>query len=392
MNDTSSALDSIYQRMRQIPVRFPPPGRLWIDTIGLRGRLMLITGLLLVAALGGMLLLWSAISRGEMCLGGVVLLGLLLATAFGLIYWVTYPLYCLVNAAVPLAQGAASADLPTKTSLPEVDMLIAVLNTLHHHANVPTEPRDYQWLADELQAAVAAREKAEKDNQDKLRFLSMVNHEFKNWLTVVETGLNAVFSKRTDAAPDAQRMIDDILAACQVLIDLSEQLVDVTQIEQRRLRVRPEPTTLTDIFGLLAIKLKATMLDTAHPLLYDLPDHEVGLTADPQRIAQVFYNLISNAVYYSPPSTTIRITVTQKPQHLLCEVRDRGAGVPAEEQPHLFRTFVRGDDADRLVNGLGLGLVICKGIVKAHGGNIWYANTPSTGSTFAFILPLHPVD
>jgi signal transduction histidine kinase len=110
---------------------------------------------------------------------------------------------------------------------------------------------------------------------------------------------------------------------------------------------------------------------------------------DERRLTQVFNNLISNAIKYSPDGRYIRIWGEVEPQRVTISVSDEGIGIPEYEQRRIFQQFSRLDNAlSRKTEGSGLGLFLTKAIVEAHGGRIWFTtNTPQSGTTFTFSLP-----
>ena len=116
------------------------------------------------------------------------------------------------------------------------------------------------------------------------------------------------------------------------------------------------------------------------------------LIIDPDRVKQVLYNLIKNAVKFSDEGSTVQIVVKDHQEMILFQVVDQGRGIPLEEQSHLFEPFYQVESGlDRSYGGTGLGLTICRGIVVGHGGKIWVESTVDEGSTFSFTLPKKPV-
>jgi two-component system sensor histidine kinase VicK len=112
-------------------------------------------------------------------------------------------------------------------------------------------------------------------------------------------------------------------------------------------------------------------------------------TVDPKRIEQVLRNLLSNAIKYSPEGGTITIQGRGEERQLLVRVSDQGIGIPSEDLERVFERFYRVEnEITKTVRGVGLGLAVCQGIVKAHGGRIWVESTLGAGSTFSFTLPV----
>ena len=115
---------------------------------------------------------------------------------------------------------------------------------------------------------------------------------------------------------------------------------------------------------------------------------------DPLRIEQIMRNLLTNAVKYSPASSTIEVGVrprrsaSGKVQEVVIWVKDQGIGIAASDFPHIFERFYRAATLDRSISGFGIGLYLTKELVQEHGGHIWVESTKGRGSTFFVALPL----
>jgi signal transduction histidine kinase len=111
------------------------------------------------------------------------------------------------------------------------------------------------------------------------------------------------------------------------------------------------------------------------------------LYADPPRLESILRNLIENAVKYGGETAKIDVNVCRQGKDFLFRVSDDGPGIPEEERQHIFESFYRVDDSlARLTSGAGLGLAICQGLVRAHGGRIW-AEPRQSGACIAFTIP-----
>lgn len=112
------------------------------------------------------------------------------------------------------------------------------------------------------------------------------------------------------------------------------------------------------------------------------------MNADPIRIERILFNLIENAIKYTPGGE-IKISATQRKNELIVSVSDEGPGISRENQKKLFQSFEQlGVTNRRAMQGVGLGLRVCKALVEAHGGKIWVESEPGKGSTFSFSIPI----
>ena len=113
------------------------------------------------------------------------------------------------------------------------------------------------------------------------------------------------------------------------------------------------------------------------------------MQADEKRLRQVFDNLISNAIKYSPEGGHIEVGAKEEAGRVVAYVRDEGVGIPEDEQATIFERFYRVDSSlRRATQGAGLGLYLARAIIRAHGGDIWVQSAPGQGSTFYFTLPV----
>ena len=219
-------------------------------------------------------------------------------------------------------------------------------------------------------------------------FLGMVSHELRTPLASIKGTAATVLGTSSPLDPAETRQFFRIVEEqADHMRDLISNLLDLTRIEAGTLSVAPEPT---DVAAVIA-QARDAFLSSGYrnsievDLLPDLP--RIG--ADRQRVAQVLYNIFSNAAKYSREWSTIRVTAALEDLYVVVSVTDEGRGIAAEHMPHLFSKFSRidGDDGRR-IGGYGLGLAICKGIVEAHGGRIWAeSDGPGRGTRFTFTIP-----
>ena len=125
----------------------------------------------------------------------------------------------------------------------------------------------------------------------------------------------------------------------------------------------------------------------SHPLSIDCDD-SLTVNADRVRLQRVLHNLLDNAIKYSAPKTKIEVFARRNNGEILIGVRDKGIGISPEKQGMLFEPFQRLEPQNNNVAGTGLGLVVCRRLVEAHGGRMWVESQPGAGSTFLFTLPM----
>lgn len=219
-------------------------------------------------------------------------------------------------------------------------------------------------------------------------FISTVSHELKTPLGVVKGYATTLL--RRDTRFDHKtwsaflRIIDESADELKGLID---DLLDMSRIGARALKLDLAPVSLADLTRRMAARIRATASD--HRIRIDVADGLPPVLGDAQRLEQVLANLLTNAVKYSPAGTEVRVTARVDGECALVQVCDQGPGVPPDEIEAVFERFYRSPEATRRgVAGTGLGLTISRGIVQAHGGQIWVDNRPVCGAVFSFTIPL----
>lgn len=213
--------------------------------------------------------------------------------------------------------------------------------------------------------------------------ISTASHELRAPLTSVR-GFTKTLLARWDRFDDATRrqMLATIDEDADRLTRLLTGLLDVSRIDTGRLPLRRRIVALSEVVEPLARRFAVEHPDRT--LTIDVEPELPDVIADPDRIEQVLSNLLDNAVKHGRGE--VRVTVRRDGRAVRCAVTDDGGPVPVQELTRLFGKYYRTQDAR--VSGLGLGLYISRGIVTAHGGDIWARSDAGTGTEFAFTIPL----
>ncbi len=219
-------------------------------------------------------------------------------------------------------------------------------------------------------------------------FLGMVSHELRTPLTSIKGSAATARHAAVPMDPAETRQFFRIIEEqADHMRDLINNLLDLARIEAGTLSVAPEPTDIADVIhGARDAFLSSGYRNSIEVVVApDLP----RIPVDRQRVSQVLYNLFSNASKYSRQWSTVRVTASLEDLYLTVRVIDEGRGISAEQLPRLFSKFSRIDyDDGPEIEGYGLGLAICRGIVDAHGGRIWAeSDGDGRGTRFTFTLP-----
>jgi signal transduction histidine kinase len=248
-----------------------------------------------------------------------------------------------------------------------------------------------------LASAVAEREHGLRDDIRQLKevermkteFVSTVSHELRTPLTALRGSLGLVLAGTTGPVASKTRdLLQIALQNTERLIRLINDILDVERIEAGHLVVRREPVELTTVLRTTVESLRTVAMEAGVAIAVEGETSAV-VTADPDRLVQVFTNLISNAVRFSPRGETVTVSAKTTPTSVVVFVTDRGPGIPLEFRRRIFGKFQQADPAGA-AGGAGLGLAIVRAIVERHGGSVRFDSAPGHGTTFIMELPYTP--
>lgn len=234
------------------------------------------------------------------------------------------------------------------------------------------------------QAEMALREADRRKDE----FLATLSHELRNPLAPMRIAAHIM----RVAADNPQRMAQAVAIMERQLgqlVRLIEDLLNVSRISRGKLQLKCERVDLREALQ-RAVETSLPQIGEAHhDLKLSLPDDPVLLEGDLSRLAQVFSNLLNNAVRYTRPGGSIELTLERRDTEAVVRVRDNGIGIPSDALTRVFEMFTQVGEADRDHEGLGIGLALARGIVELHGGRIEaYSGGRGKGSTFSVSLPL----
>ena len=216
----------------------------------------------------------------------------------------------------------------------------------------------------------------------KTQFVGMVAHDFRRPLTAIR-GLAELVLVDEPPDPTVKDYMRGIVEECDGLARLADDTLLLAKLETAGVEFR---WGQTDLRALLREAVPSS--SASHSFELDVPEGLPEVVVDAQRLRQVFSNLVTNAVKYSPQGgkITLRCRVASE---VTIEVSDQGLGIPKDQQEQLFKKFQRvQSEQHQAVSGTGLGLYISRLIVEGHGGRIWVESEPGQGSTFCLQLPL----
>lgn len=290
---------------------------------------------------------------------------------------------CAEGKVLGIIQVASRA--PRKFSSDEVRLL----ETIGNQMGIAVQRAQ---LYEEIRRQASELEKANKLQAD---FTAMIAHDLRSPLMnitgVAEVMIGGVFGPVTE---EQKKWLGRLQANSRSLADLVSDFLDISKLESGYVEVRKERVDLSELIQ-KSIENFRVLAQGKGISISDAVDQSLpAVHVDPRRVDQVLSNLISNAIKFAGEQGEAEIGATlADAARVKVWVRDNGVGIPADEIGQLFQKYRQGGNAKRSSGqGTGLGLVICKMIVEAHGGKIWVESEPGQGSTFFFSLPATPAD
>ena len=237
-------------------------------------------------------------------------------------------------------------------------------------------------LADQAQRAQVSAETEGLRNA----LLASISHDLRTPLAVI-SGASSSLAERGErlSAEERAALAGSIFEQSQQMGQLIANVLEMTRLEAGVIALNRDWHALGEIAGAVLRRLRELL--AAHPVGVSLARDLPLVRVDATLIEQVFANLLENAAKYTPPGTAITLRAEHDEGGLLVSVEDNGPGLPAGDPDRLFAKFQRGA-AEGAIGGAGLGLAICRAIVRLHGGKIWAERAAGGGAAFRFTLPL----
>ncbi len=305
----------------------------------------------------------------------------------------------LLNKIISITNDVAIENLAEQDAL---DLLTTITPfytyALEKTARLEMEAR-VNYISNEL---IEMQQKLERLDKTKSNFISVAAHELKTPLTLIE-GYTAMMrdSMSKDDDPQIDTLLTGVNTGIQRLRTIIDDMIDVSVIDNNLLSLNMQPIWLSHLFHLLQRDLENVIQERHLNLDVKLFDgSELWIYADSERLYQAFYNVLTNAVKYTPDHGTITIDGRMLPGFIEVTVTDTGIGISPENQPIIFEKFAQVGRTNLHSSGKtkfkgggpGLGLPITRGIIEAHGGTIWvesdgYDEEKCPGSKFHILIP-----
>jgi len=295
---------------------------------------------------------------------------------------------------VPLIIAAAGVGAflymgRTQRQLSEITAEMAAITdgrSLHRRLSLWPEASDFSDLVATLNAMIA---RLEMSFAGLRRFTADASHELKTPLAVLRADVERAMG---DTSTQTERMValEEALQEVRRMSDLVESLLTLARADEGRFDLHREPVELQPLVQ--EVYETALILGEAQGVTVNLPfTADVTVMGDRTRLRQLFLNLVTNAIKYTPAGGKVELGVGRHPDNVTFAVRDTGIGISAADFPHIFERFWRADRVRSRMSergGFGLGLAISQWIAQAHGGSLTASSRLGRGSLFTVTLPL----
>ena len=244
----------------------------------------------------------------------------------------------------------------------------------------------------DLDIAKKEMEKANRElrklDQLKSDFVSMVSHELRSPLTVTREAISQVLDGVCgETSKEQQQFLAMSIEGIDRLSRLIDNLLDISKIEAHKIILRRELIDIVFLAGEVSSSFAFAFQNKGLEVKHSFPKDKIELYVDKDRMTQVFVNLLSNALKFTPAGC-IEISIVDKEDVVECAVADTGIGISEEDLPRIFSKFEQfGRDFESAEKGTGLGLAISKGSIELHRGKIWAESKLGLGTKISFTLP-----
>jgi len=311
---------------------FPP-----LSQIDKRFKTNLFNGLLIIATIGVII---------------TILIGIILSKQ------ISKPILKIKNTADILRNGELSARASIKTNTKEIEELNKSIN----------------YLAESL----------EKQETLRKRLTADISHELRTPLNVLQNQLEAIIDGIFEASPKRLNICYEEVVR---LTDLVKNIEKLTTLDKAEFELEKENVSLNKLIESVIEQFKP-VFNEKHIQVYFSSNDEIAAYIDKNKIKQVLINIISNANKFTNKNGYVNISLLKKETVATVKIQDNGIGIDEEDLPHIFERFYRAENSrNRKTGGAGLGLSIVKGIIEAHGGNIYVSSKKNEGTTFTLEIP-----
>lgn len=305
-----------------------------------------------------------------------------------------------------VSQAVSRGDFDQKIDINTRDEFGELCHSVNRMTDsLAEQSRQIQGKVDELQQVNADLQEREKElrhtneqletaNQMKSQFLATMSHELRTPLNSI-IGFSELLEDETYGGLNERqkKYLGNIVVSSRHLLQLINDILDLAKVEAGTIGIRLEQLSLSDAINTVRSVVEPLADKKDIEIIVELED-DLGLVdADPARLKQILYNLMSNALKFTPSGGKVTMKARTGEGSARVSVKDTGIGISQGDQERVFSEFLQVQGGhSRKYEGTGLGLALTRKLVELHGGTIWVESSPGKGSKFIFTIPLHKED
>lgn len=224
----------------------------------------------------------------------------------------------------------------------------------------------------------------------KTEFISLASHQLRTPLSAIKWFMEMLLNGDAGQLnPDQTEFARNVSDSAERMNELVNALLNISRIELGKITVDPKPTDVRELVGSVVKELQVRLDAKKQKLTIAIPQDLPKVALDARLIRQVYVNLLSNSIKYSPENSELAIIIERKGNEMISKIVDHGYGIPKTQHDKIFQRFFRAENvAKRETDGNGLGLYLVKAIVESSHGKIQFESEENKGTTFTFSLPI----